>query len=303
MALKKLAGNTGYHFQLLTAVIEVNELQKRRVVGKLEKHLGSLAGNRVALLGLAFKPDTDDMREASSLVLAARLQGEGAEVAPTTRLRRAARELLPEVEFASPPRRRSRARTRRPRHRVAGVRRARLGGARGRMANPLIVDGRNFLDPAAARRGLHLRGHRARVHRRSSDGWRADARPPARRRGGDPASTLAQGQRPQPRPLPADEHERAHQLATRPNTAAEPRPDPLVGEARGAQRRGSRKLRPSTSSGFDIRALELLPVELGELRPLGDQDRRVGALERLGRRAAISTSGSSSRAASAAIGS
>src|SRR5207342_789885 len=55
-ALKQLAGNTGYHFQLLGAVIEVNELQKRRVVGKLQKHLGPLAGRRVALLGLAFKP-------------------------------------------------------------------------------------------------------------------------------------------------------------------------------------------------------------------------------------------------------
>ena len=55
-ALKMLAGNTGYHFQLLNAVIEVNELQKRRVVGKLQKHLGSLVGKRVALLGLAFKP-------------------------------------------------------------------------------------------------------------------------------------------------------------------------------------------------------------------------------------------------------
>ncbi len=43
-ALKQLAGNSGYHFQLLTAVIEVNELQKRRVVGKLAKHLGSLRG-------------------------------------------------------------------------------------------------------------------------------------------------------------------------------------------------------------------------------------------------------------------
>src|SRR5213078_666709 len=72
-ALKQLAGNTGYHFQLLTAVIEVNELQKRRVVSKLQKHLGSLVGKEIALLGVAFKPDTDDMREASSLVLAARL--------------------------------------------------------------------------------------------------------------------------------------------------------------------------------------------------------------------------------------
>ena len=79
-ALKQLAGNSGYHFQLLNAVIEVNELQKRRVLGKLTKHLGSLVGKRIVLLGLAFKPHTDDMREASSLVLAARLQGEGAEV-------------------------------------------------------------------------------------------------------------------------------------------------------------------------------------------------------------------------------
>ncbi len=79
-ALKQLAGNSGYHFQLLTAVIEVNELQKRRVIGKLQKHLGSLVGRRVALLGLAFKPDTDDMREASSLVLAARLTADGASV-------------------------------------------------------------------------------------------------------------------------------------------------------------------------------------------------------------------------------
>ena len=43
-ALKQLAGNSGYHFQLLNAVIEVNELQKRRVMGKLQKHLGSLVG-------------------------------------------------------------------------------------------------------------------------------------------------------------------------------------------------------------------------------------------------------------------
>ena len=84
-ALKQLAGNSGYHFQLLNAVIEVNELQKRRVIGKLQKHLGSLVGKTIALLGLAFKPNTDDMREASSLVLSARLQADGAQVASTTR--------------------------------------------------------------------------------------------------------------------------------------------------------------------------------------------------------------------------
>jgi UDPglucose 6-dehydrogenase len=60
--------------------VEVNELQKRRTISKLQKHLGSLAGKEVALLGVAFKPDTDDIREATSLVLAGRLAGEGASV-------------------------------------------------------------------------------------------------------------------------------------------------------------------------------------------------------------------------------
>jgi UDPglucose 6-dehydrogenase len=80
LALKQLAANSGYSFQLLNAVIEVNELQKRRVIAKLERRLGSLRGKRIALLGLAFKPGTDDMREAPSLVLAARLEAEGADV-------------------------------------------------------------------------------------------------------------------------------------------------------------------------------------------------------------------------------
>jgi UDPglucose 6-dehydrogenase len=152
-ALKMLAGNTGYHFQLLNAVIEVNELQKRRVVGKLEKHLGSLLDKRIALLGLAFKPNTDDMREASSLVLAARLQGEGAEVVaydPVAKERAA--ELLPTVEMSASAL-----------DALDGVDAAVLvtewpefaeldwAAAAERMARPLIVDGRNFLDAKALR--------------------------------------------------------------------------------------------------------------------------------------------------------
>jgi UDPglucose 6-dehydrogenase len=152
-ALKMLAGNTGYHFQLLTAVIEVNELQKRRVVGKLQAHLGSLLGKRVALLGLAFKPDTDDMREASSLVLAARLQGEGAEVVaydPVANER--AGELLGSVELTGSAL-----------EALEGADAAVLvtewsefaqldwREAGGRMARTLLVDGRNFLDPEALR--------------------------------------------------------------------------------------------------------------------------------------------------------
>jgi len=100
-ALKQLAGNSGYHFQLLTSVIEVNELQKRRVVQKLQKHLGTLVGKKVALLGLAFKPNTDDMREASSLVLAARLQADGAQVAAYDPVaEEEARKLIQGVRFA-----------------------------------------------------------------------------------------------------------------------------------------------------------------------------------------------------------
>jgi UDPglucose 6-dehydrogenase len=78
--LKLLAGNSGYHFHLVTAVMEVNELQMRRPVAKLQKHLGPLRGKRIALLGLAFKPHTDDLREAPSRVLTSRLLAEGAEV-------------------------------------------------------------------------------------------------------------------------------------------------------------------------------------------------------------------------------
>jgi UDPglucose 6-dehydrogenase len=152
-ALKMLAGNSGYHFQLLNAVIEVNELQKRRVVGKLQKHLGPLLGKRVALLGLAFKPHTDDMREASSLVLAARLQGEGAEVVAYDPVAGdVARGLLGSVELRDSAL-----------EALDGVDAAILvtewpefaeldwSAAADRMARPLLIDGRNFLDPAPLR--------------------------------------------------------------------------------------------------------------------------------------------------------
>src|ERR1700760_1081206 len=103
-ALKQLAGNSGYHFQLLTSVIEVNELQKRRVIGKLQKHLGGLVGKRVALFGLAFKPNTDDMREASSLVLSARLNADGADVVAYDPVaEEQARALVSGIAFADSP--------------------------------------------------------------------------------------------------------------------------------------------------------------------------------------------------------
>lgn len=101
-ALKQIAGNSGYHFQLLNAVIEVNELQKRRVIGKLKRHLGDeLRGLRIALLGLAFKPNTDDIRQAASVVLASRLLAEGAVVVGYDPIAvDNTRALLPTVSYA-----------------------------------------------------------------------------------------------------------------------------------------------------------------------------------------------------------
>jgi UDPglucose 6-dehydrogenase len=149
-SLKQLAGNSGYQFMLLHAVWEVNELQKRRVVQKLEKHLGALRGKKIALLGLAFKPNTDDMREAPSRVIAYRLRSEGAEVRAWDPIARpddlrgielcdtvldAVRDADAAVIVTEWPELRSVV--------SAEVRDA--------MARPVLIDGRNLLDPAVAR--------------------------------------------------------------------------------------------------------------------------------------------------------
>jgi UDPglucose 6-dehydrogenase len=68
-ALIKFAGDTGYDFQTLKAVARVNEAQKVRFISKLEAHFGSLKNKTVAVWGLAFKPRTDDMREAPAIAL------------------------------------------------------------------------------------------------------------------------------------------------------------------------------------------------------------------------------------------
>ena len=68
-ALVRFAEESGYEFRILEAVEEVNAAQKHRLVTKMEAHFGSLEGKRIALWGLSFKPRTDDMREAPSIVL------------------------------------------------------------------------------------------------------------------------------------------------------------------------------------------------------------------------------------------
>jgi UDPglucose 6-dehydrogenase len=153
-ALKQLAGNSGYHFQLLTAVIEVNELQKRRVIGKLAKHLGTLRGRTITLLGLAFKPNTNDMRQAASLVLASRLRSEGASVRAWDPVAiDEARPLLSGVELFDDMLEALRGAD------AAvivtewdEVKRFPYDEAARVMKTAVLVDGRNALDPAEARR-------------------------------------------------------------------------------------------------------------------------------------------------------
>ena len=79
-ALIKTAEKNGYEMRVLKAVEAVNEAQKELLFHKLRKHLPELAGKTVALWGLAFKPETDDMREATSLVLIRLLAEAGARI-------------------------------------------------------------------------------------------------------------------------------------------------------------------------------------------------------------------------------
>jgi len=149
--LKLLAGNSGYHFHLVSSVMEVNELQIRRPVAKAQRHLGSLRGKRIALLGLSFKPNTDDLREAPSLVLAARFLAEGAQVVAWDPVVDA-REMLQGVDLAQTAA-----------DALAGadaavvvtewpeLRELSWAELRPTMRSPLVIDGRNHLDPETMR--------------------------------------------------------------------------------------------------------------------------------------------------------
>jgi UDPglucose 6-dehydrogenase len=79
-ALVRFAADAGYEFEILQAVDRVNERQKAKLVTKMEEHFGTLKGKTIAVWGLAFKPKTDDMREAPSLTIVNRLVAAGARV-------------------------------------------------------------------------------------------------------------------------------------------------------------------------------------------------------------------------------
>jgi UDPglucose 6-dehydrogenase len=99
-AVAQIAQDCGHEFRIIEAVLTVNDATKARMVGKIHDAFGGLAGKTVALLGLAFKPNTDDMRESPAIPIAQGLLAGGARVrAYDPAAMEAARADLPEVEM------------------------------------------------------------------------------------------------------------------------------------------------------------------------------------------------------------
>ena len=148
-ALEYMASIHGCHPQLLRAVIEINRDQRIHVVRQAREALGELRGATIGLLGLAFKPNTDDMRDAPSCEIVELLQHEGARVrACDPAAGRHAARLLPAVELCADP------------YETAAeadalllvtewneFKQLDLGRLRRAMRRPVFIDGRNLYDP------------------------------------------------------------------------------------------------------------------------------------------------------------
>ncbi|MEU5547911.1 UDP-glucose/GDP-mannose dehydrogenase family protein [Streptomyces sioyaensis] len=152
-ALRAMASNSGYPFQLLNAVISVNELQPRRALLRLKNELGTLKRRKIALLGMTFKAGTDDMREAPSTIIASRLLAEGAQVQCWDPLARSAQEAPWNAAARHPS----------PAEAMTGADAAIVvtewpqlkdldwATVRHLMSRPVLFDGRNVLDPQSMR--------------------------------------------------------------------------------------------------------------------------------------------------------
>ncbi len=160
-ALAYMAEIKGRHPQLLRAVMEINHYQRRAVVRKLEDGLGNLRGKTIGLLGLAFKPNTDDMREAPSIHIARMLQSAGAHVrAYDPVATEVAARTAPDLELAQDP------------YELAEgcdalvvvtewneFKNLDLARIRDLMTHPVLVDGRNIYEPETMNKlGFHYRG-------------------------------------------------------------------------------------------------------------------------------------------------
>jgi UDPglucose 6-dehydrogenase len=153
-ALARLAREKGYRFKILDSVIEVNEEQKQRMVTKIKERVGDLRGKTIGVLGLAFKPNTDDIRESSSIAIIKSLLALGATVkAFDPAAVEGTRAILPEVEFGEDA------------YDVARgadalvvatewnqFRRLDLDRIRSLLKRPIFIDLRNVYDPAQMKR-------------------------------------------------------------------------------------------------------------------------------------------------------
>lgn len=160
-ALAFMAATHGQHPQLLRAVLEINYDQRKRVVTKLRDILGGFRGKTIGVLGLAFKPNTDDMRDAPSISIIRLLQNEGAIVKAYDPVAMSiARRILPDVEYCSDP------------YAVAQdadaiilvtewneFKQLDMKRIKSLMRRPVLIDGRNIYDPARMRElGFTYRG-------------------------------------------------------------------------------------------------------------------------------------------------
>jgi UDPglucose 6-dehydrogenase len=148
-AFIRIADDLGYDFRLLKEVERVNEEQKERFVKKIEGLLWNLRGKTIGVLGLAFKPNTDDMRLAPSIDIIARLQKEGAKIkAYDPQGQELARAIMPDLTYCNDP------------YEVAGdsdclavitewdeFKKLDLKRIKELLKLPIIVDGRNIFDP------------------------------------------------------------------------------------------------------------------------------------------------------------
>ena len=149
-AFIKIAEEVGYDFELLKAVERINEYQCRQVVKKAKSLLWNLGGKTIGLLGLSFKPNTDDIREAPSINIIRQLQQEGVKVkAYDPQAMENIKIIFPDVEMCQDP------------YQVAEgsdalvivtewdeFKNLDLARIKGLLNQPVIIDGRNIYNPA-----------------------------------------------------------------------------------------------------------------------------------------------------------
>jgi len=148
-ALQQFSNHHGYDFKLLKSVIEVNEQQRQIIINKLLKHLKSLIGKDILVLGLAFKANTDDVRESAAIDIIRRLQALGAKIRAydPAALLTAQKMLTGDIKFVGHPHDGAKGA-----HAIVvatewpDFKDLDWAYMRSQVANPLIIDGRNLLD-------------------------------------------------------------------------------------------------------------------------------------------------------------